>query len=41
TEELDPGLFHRFKGQPERQQIRIAQFRQVLESAIGVAGDDG
>jgi AcrR family transcriptional regulator len=41
TEELDPGLFHRFKGQPERQQIRVAQFRQVLESAIGVAGGDG
>ena len=35
TEELDPGLFHRFRGQPERQKTRVAQFGQVLESAIG------
>ena len=35
TEELDPGLFHRFRGQPERQKTRVEQFAQVLESAIG------
>jgi AcrR family transcriptional regulator len=36
TEELDPGLFHRWKGQPERQRLRVEQFATVLRSAIGV-----
>jgi AcrR family transcriptional regulator len=35
TEELDPGLFHRWKSQPERQALRLEQFAQVLRSAIG------
>jgi TetR/AcrR family transcriptional regulator len=35
TEELDPGLFHRWQQQPERQRARIAQFAEVLRSAIG------
>lgn len=35
TEELDPGLFHRFKQQPERQRARVAQFAELLRSAIG------
>ena len=35
TEELDPGLFHRWKSQPERQRLRLEQFAQVLRSAIG------
>jgi AcrR family transcriptional regulator len=34
TEELDPGLFHR-RGQPQRQQLRIAQFARLLRAAIG------
>jgi AcrR family transcriptional regulator len=44
TEELDPGLFHRWKSQPERQRLRLEQFAQVLRSAIGAPGlgaDDG
>jgi TetR/AcrR family transcriptional regulator len=36
TEELDPGLFHRWQQQPERQRARVAQFAEVLRSAIGV-----
>jgi TetR/AcrR family transcriptional regulator len=35
TEELDPGLFHRWRTQPERQKARVEQFAEVLESAIG------
>ncbi len=37
TEELDPGLFHRHPNQPQRRQIRIEQFAQLLRSAIGAA----
>lgn len=35
TEELDPGLFHRWRNQPERQRLRVRQFTEVLRSAIG------
>ena len=35
TEELDPGLFHRWRGQPERQQQRVEHFTILLKSAIG------
>jgi TetR/AcrR family transcriptional regulator len=35
NEELDPGLFHRYKRQPERQRMRVEQFAHVLENAIG------
>ena len=35
TEELDPGLFHRWEHQPERQRMRLAHFEVLLESAIG------
>jgi len=35
TEELDPGLFHRWEHQPERQRMRLAHFEILLESAIG------
>jgi AcrR family transcriptional regulator len=35
TEELDPGLFHRWQKQPERQKARVEQFVEVLRSAIG------
>ena len=35
TEELDPGLFHRWRQQPERQRARVEQFAEVLRSAIG------
>jgi AcrR family transcriptional regulator len=35
TEELDPGLFHRFDQQPERQRERIEHFQVLLRSAIG------
>lgn len=35
TEELDPGLFHRWRQQPERQRERVEQFAEVLRSAIG------
>jgi AcrR family transcriptional regulator len=37
TEELDPGLFHRWHGQPERQRMRVDHFAILLESAIGAA----
>jgi AcrR family transcriptional regulator len=37
SEELDPGLFHRLRGQPERQQLRVEHFAILLESAIGAA----
>lgn len=35
TEELDPGLFHRWRGQPERQKLRVEHFTILLRSAIG------
>jgi len=34
TEELDPGLFHRLHGDPERRRTRIEQFAELLHSAI-------
>jgi AcrR family transcriptional regulator len=34
TEELDPGLFHRLRGDPERQRTRIRQFSELLRSAV-------
>ena len=35
SEELDPGLFHRWDHQPERQRMRLEHFETLLESAIG------
>ena len=35
TEELDPGLFHRWRSQPERQRERLDHFAVLLESALG------
>lgn len=35
TEELDPGLFHRWRAQPDRQRTRLDQFAEVLQRAIG------
>jgi TetR/AcrR family transcriptional regulator len=35
TEELDPGLFHRWHSQPERQKQRVQHFTILLRSAIG------
>jgi AcrR family transcriptional regulator len=35
TEELDPGLFHRWSHDPERQRMRLEHFEVLLESAIG------
>jgi AcrR family transcriptional regulator len=42
AEERDPGLFHRWRHQPDRQRERLRQFSQVLRSAIGTtaAGAD-
>jgi hypothetical protein len=37
TEELDPGLFHRWSHDPERQRMRLEHFEVLLESAIGAA----
>jgi AcrR family transcriptional regulator len=37
TEELDPGLFHRWRNQPERQRMRVEHFAVLLESAIGAS----
>jgi AcrR family transcriptional regulator len=37
TEELDPGLFHRWRNQPEVQRMRVDHFAILLESAIGAA----
>ena len=34
TEELDPGLFHRLRGDPERRRGRVEQFAELLRSAI-------
>jgi AcrR family transcriptional regulator len=35
TEELDPGLFRRHGGRPERTEARLEEFLRVLRSAIG------
>lgn len=35
TEELDPGLFHRWRNQPERQKTRLQHFTVLLRGAIG------
>jgi AcrR family transcriptional regulator len=35
TEELDPGLFRRGGGAPEKKEARIAQFLDILQRAIG------
>jgi TetR/AcrR family transcriptional regulator len=40
TEELDPGLFHRFHAHPERQKARVEQFGRVVRSAIGLSAAD-
>jgi AcrR family transcriptional regulator len=37
AEELDPGLFHRWSHQPERQRTRVEHFETLLRSAIGLA----
>ncbi len=37
TEELDPGLFHRHRAQPDRQAMRVEHFTILLASAIGAA----
>ena len=37
NEELDPGLFHRLRAQPERLQQRVEDFTTLLTSAIGTA----
>ncbi|GIU96996.1 MAG: hypothetical protein KatS3mg013_0799 [Actinomycetota bacterium] len=39
TEELDPGLFHRLRHQPDRQRARLEHFAILLESAIGARGE--
>ena len=38
TEELDPGLFRRHGGSPEKTAARVEQFLAVLKSAIGRKG---
>lgn len=38
AEEMDPGLFHRFRSQPDRQRMRIDHFEILLRSAIGAPG---
>lgn len=38
TDELDPGLFHRHPNQPQRRQLRIEQFVELLRRAIGTEG---
>ncbi len=40
TEELDPGLFHRWSHQPDRQRMRLDHFAVLLESAIGARAED-
>ena len=35
TEELDPGLFHRWRNQPDRQRLRVEHFGLLIRSAIG------
>jgi AcrR family transcriptional regulator len=34
TEELDPGLFHRLRGDPDRRRTRVEQFAELLRSAL-------
>ena len=41
TEEMDPGLFHRWANQPERQKGRLEDFVVVLRGAIGSGRGDG
>jgi TetR/AcrR family transcriptional regulator len=41
TEELDPGLFHRWRAQPDRQRTRLDQFAEVLQRAIGTDARSG
>jgi hypothetical protein len=38
AEEMDPGLFHRFRAQPDRQRMRVDHFEVLLRSAIGAPG---
>jgi AcrR family transcriptional regulator len=40
TEELDPGLFHRWRHQPDRQRTRVEHFAVLLESAVGTRADE-
>jgi len=40
TEELDPGLFRRHGGRPERTEARIEEFLRLLRSAIGMPAAD-
>jgi hypothetical protein len=35
NEELDPGLFHRLRSQPERLNQRVEDFTTLMASAIG------
>jgi TetR/AcrR family transcriptional regulator len=35
TEELDPGLFRRQGGTPDKKEVRITQFLDILQRAIG------
>jgi AcrR family transcriptional regulator len=37
TQELDPGLFHRWQHQPDRQRMRVEHFAVLLRSAIEAA----
>lgn len=39
TEELDPGLFHRWRHQPDRQRTRVEHFAVLLESAVGTRSE--
>jgi TetR/AcrR family transcriptional regulator len=41
TEALDPGLFHRWHAQPERQRMRVRHFTILLRSAIGTQAAAG
>jgi hypothetical protein len=34
TQELDPGLFHRWQHQPDRHRMRVEHFAVLLRSAI-------
>jgi AcrR family transcriptional regulator len=38
TEELDPGLFHRLRGDPDRRRSRIEGFTELLRSALAAPG---
>jgi len=41
SEELDPGLFHRWSHQPERTRMRLEHFETLLRSAIGARAAEG